>query len=131
MVEVDAAPPPTSRTFTNLHHPARSVFQHSRLGDHLPLRPDLRVDLAGPPLPLLLRAGLLVPPPLRVLATPPHDPGHGIVRLGARGPGPHHGRMKAGHEKLRVLCVPCPRFAIDDLADLIVDGIHTGLSASS
>src|SRR3989454_11233991 len=39
------------------------VLEHPRLRDHLPLRPDLRVDLAGPPLPLLLDARLLVPPP--------------------------------------------------------------------
>src|SRR6266480_1420184 len=52
-------PPEPSPTSTIL---LRSVFQNSCLGDHLPLRPDLRVDLAGPPLPALLHARLLVSP---------------------------------------------------------------------
>src|SRR5213592_794297 len=141
---------------------SRSIVKHPRLRDHLPLRPDLRVDLAGPPLPVLLCARLLVPPQrvdvhdrerpvafgrdddlldlapvvdqgvgleqllppvppaLRVETTPHHDPRHRIVRLCSGWPGPDHGRMKAGDEELRVLGIPCPGFATDDVADLIV-----------
>src|SRR5437867_832589 len=63
-------------------------------------------------------------PALRVEAAEHHHPRHRIVRLRRRRPRPDHGGMKAGDEEIDILRVPRSRFAIDDVADLLLDGVH-------
>src|SRR2546425_163853 len=106
-------PPPG----VDVHHRERSI-PLARHHDLLDLPPVVH---QGVRVEQLLPAPL---PALRVEAAEHHHPRHRIVRLRRRRPRPDHGGMKAGDEQLDILRVPRPGLAIDDVADLLLDGVH-------